>query len=111
MKHPRKNSSGIPLQFGGKAGRVAPEAPPEAGISEQVATTQSTAADVEAASASPGHLRDSNAEEIKAVAVMAESALVFASQLSRFQSSANFAIVCTCLPVLGVYAFFGFASI
>lgn len=107
MKHPRKNSSGIPLQFGGKAGRVAPEA----GISEQVATTQSTAAEVEAASASPGHLRDSNAEEIKAVAVMAESALVFASQLSRFQSSANSAIVCTCLPVLGVYAFFGFASI
>ena len=107
MKHPRKNSSGIPLQFGGKAGLVAPEA----GISEQVATTQSTAAEVEAKSASPGHLRDSNAEEIKAVAVMAENAMAFASQLSQFQRSANVAIVFTCLPILGVYAFFGFVNI
>ena len=111
MKYPAKNGPGVPLQFGGKAGRLAPPAPPEAGVSERFVTTQSTAADVEAALASPWHLRDSYAEEIKAVAVLAESALVFASQLSRFQSSANFAIVCTCLPVLGVYAFFGFASI
>ena len=37
--------------------------------------------------------------------------MAFASQLSQFQRSANVAIVCTCLPILGVYAFFGFANI
>lgn len=111
MKYPTKNSSGTPLQFGGKAGRLAHAAPPEAGVSERFATTQSTAAEVEVAAANPAQFQDSNAEEIKAVAMMAESALAFSSQLGRFQRSANLAIVCTCLPILGVYAFVGFANI
>lgn len=108
MKNPTKNGPGVPLQFGGKAGRLAPPAPPEARVSERFVTTQSTAAE---APANPAPLQGSNAEEIEAVAVMAENAIAFASQLSQFQRSANVAIVCTCLPILGVYAFFGLANI
>ena len=108
MKNPTKNGPGVPLQFGGKAGRLAPPAPPEARVSERFVTTQSTAAE---APANPALLQGSNAEEIEAVAVMAENAMAFASQLSQFQRSANVAIVCTCLPILGVYAFFGLANI
>lgn len=53
MKYPTKNGPGVALQFGGKAGRLAPQAPPEAGVSERYASTQSTAAEVTVAAPRP----------------------------------------------------------
>ena len=94
MNHPKKSRSGVPLQFSDKAARLpyagaSADNAPEAGSANQAATAQ----------------------EIAAVAVMAEGISGFVSQLSSFQRSANLAIICTCLPLLSVYAYFGLTNI
>ena len=111
MKHPKKNRSGVPLQFSGKAARLSyagasADNAPEAGSANQAATAQVTGV-----AQSVGKAQDATAQEIAAVAVMAEGISGFVSQLSSFQRSANLAIICTCLPLLSVYAYVGLTNI
>lgn len=99
------------MQFSGKAARL-----PYAGASADNApdagsANQAAAAQVTGAVQSVGKAQDATAHEIAAVAVMAEGISGFVSQLSSFQRSANLAIICTCLPLLSVYAYFGLTNI
>ena len=111
MKHPKKSRSGVPLQFSDKAARL-----PYAGASadnapEAGSASQAAAAQVTGSAQSVGKAQDATAHQIAAVAVMAEGVMGFVSQLSSFQRSANLAIICTCLPLLSVYAYFGLTNI
>jgi hypothetical protein len=111
MKHPKKNRAGVPLQFSGKAARLS-----YLGASADIAldagsVNQPAAAQVKGAVQGLGKAQDATRQEIAAVAVMAEGVSGFVSQISRFQRSANLAIICTCLPLLSVYAYFGLTNI
>lgn len=99
------------MQFSDKAARL-----PHAGASADNApkagpANQAAAAQVTGAAQSVDKAQVATAHEIAAVAMMAEGVSGFVSQLSSFQRSANLAIICTCLPLLSIYAYFGLTNI
>ena len=111
MKDPNKNGAGVPLQFGGKAGRPS-AAPLSAGAdSNPLLNNEPVGHQVKGSVTDLTQERSASQEEIKSVATLADGVAAFSAQLGEFQRSASRAIVCICLPALCVYAYFGLTSI
>tara|TARA_B100000900_G_scaffold362620_1_gene336056 strand:- start:55 stop:390 length:336 start_codon:yes stop_codon:yes gene_type:complete len=111
MKDPNKNGAGVPLQFGGKAGRPSVAPLPAGTDSNPLANNEPVGHQVKESVNDLTQEQDASPEEIKAVVTLADGVVAFAAQLGEFQRSASLAIICICLPALSVYAYFGLTSI
>ena len=111
MKDPNKNGAGVPLQFGGKAGRPSAAPLPAGTDSNPLSNNEPVGHQVKGSFNDLAQEQSASSEEIKSVATLADGVVAFTAQLGEFQRSTSRAIVCMCLPALCVYAYFGLTSI
>ena len=111
MKEPNKNGAGVPLQFGGKGGRLSAAPLPAGSSPNPVANNEPVGQLVKEPVNDRTQKQSASPEEMKSVVTLAGGVLAFTAQLGDFQLSASRAIVCICLPTLCVYAYFGLTSI
>ena len=111
MKDPNKNGAGVPLQFGGKAGRPSAVPLPAGTDSNPLSNNEPVGHQLKGSVNDLTQKQSASPEEMKSVVTLAGGVLAFTAQLGEFQLSASRAIVCICLPTLCVYAYFGLTSI
>ena len=111
MKDPNKNGAGVPLQFGGKAGRPSAAPLPAGTDSNPLSNNELVGHQLKGSVNDLTQKQSASPEEMKSVVTLAGGVLAFTAQLGDFQLSASRAIVCICLPTLCVYAYFGLTSI
>ena len=111
MKDPNKNGAGVPLQFGGKAGRPSAAPLPAGTDFNPLANNEPVGHQVKEAVNDLAQEQGASPEEMQSVVTLADGVAAFTAQLGEFQRSAGRAIICICLPALCVYAYFGFLSI
>tara|TARA_B100000902_G_scaffold381005_1_gene416988 strand:- start:171 stop:506 length:336 start_codon:yes stop_codon:yes gene_type:complete len=111
MKDPNKNGAGVPLQFGGKAGRPSAASLPAGTDSNPLSNNELVGHQLKGSVNDLTQKQSASPEEMKSVVTLAGGVLAFTAQLGDFQLSASRAIVCICLPTLCVYAYFGLTSI
>lgn len=111
MKDPNKNGAGVPLQFGGKAGRPSAAPLPAGTDSNPLSNNEPVGHQLKGSVNDLTQEQSASPEEIKSVATLADGVVAFTAQLGEFQRSTSRAIVCICLPALCVYAYFGLTSI